>query len=73
MFRRWIGAVLAIVVVCPGFSGLETYAAFVVGPNVAILDTSDVGKLDLKNNIACGAKFRHYFDDRGFNWSRPRS
>lgn len=69
MFRRWIGAVLGIVVVCaPGLSWAETYAALALGPNIATLDTTDVGKLDLKSNIAYGAKFGHYFDDRGFNW-----
>ncbi|GMV50531.1 porin family protein [Nitrospirales bacterium NOB] len=46
----------------------ENYVAFAIGPNLATLDTTDVGKLDLSNNLAYGAKFGHYFDDRGFNW-----
>lgn len=69
MFGRWIGAVMGIIVMCaPALVRAETYAAFALGPNVATLDTTDVGKLDLKSNIAYGAKFGHYFDDRGFNW-----
>ena len=49
MFRRWIGTVLGIVVMyAPALVHAENYAAFAVGPNVATLDTTDAGKLDLK-------------------------
>ena len=69
MFRRWIGTVLGIVVMyAPALVHAENYAAFAVGPNVATLDTTDAGKLDLNTNLAFGAKYGHYFDDRGFNW-----
>ena len=39
----------------------ETYASFAVGPNVATLDTTDVGKLRPKEQYAYGAKFRALF------------
>ncbi|MBK9997700.1 MAG: outer membrane beta-barrel protein, partial [Nitrospira sp.] len=60
---------LGIVALClPSLGHAENYAAFAIGPNIATLDTTDVGKIDLANNLAYGAKFGHYFDDRGFNW-----
>lgn len=69
MFRRKLAVLLGIVVLClPSLGHAENYAAFAIGPNIATLDTTDVGKLDLANNLAYGAKFGHYFDDRGFNW-----
>lgn len=52
----------------PALGHAETYGALAIGPNVASLDTTDAGKLSLSNNLAYGAKFGHYFDDRGFNW-----
>lgn len=69
MFRRKLSVLLGIVVLClPSLGHAENYAAFAIGPNIATLDTTDVGKIDLANNLAYGAKFGHYFDDRGFNW-----
>ena len=69
MFRRKLAVLLGIVALClPSLGHAENYAAFAIGPNIATLDTTDVGKLDLANNLAYGAKFGHYFDDRGFNW-----
>ncbi|HPV83995.1 MAG: outer membrane beta-barrel protein [Nitrospira sp.] len=69
MFRRKLAVLLGIVVLClPSLGHAENYAAFAIGPNIATLDTTDVGKIDLANNLAYGAKFGHYFDDRGFNW-----
>ena len=69
MFRRKLAVFLGIVVLClPSLGHAENYAAFAIGPNIATLDTTDVGKIDLANNLAYGAKFGHYFDDRGFNW-----
>ena len=69
MFRRKLAVLLGIVVLClPSLGHAENYAAFAIGPNIATLDTTDVGKLDLANYLAYGAKFGHYFDDRGFNW-----
>ena len=69
MFRRKLAVLLGIVVLClPSLGHAENYASFAIGPNIATLDTTDVGKIDLANNLAYGAKFGHYFDDRGFNW-----
>ena len=69
MFRRKLAVLLGIVVLClPSLGHAENYAAFAIGPNIATLDTMDVGKIDLANKLAYGAKFGHYFDDRGFNW-----
>ena len=69
MFRRKLAVLLGIVALClPSLGHAENYAAFAIGPNIATLDTTDVGKIDLANNLAYGAKFGHYFDDRGFNW-----
>ncbi|MBA2487214.1 MAG: porin family protein [Nitrospira sp.] len=69
MVRRQLGFLLGVVALCvPALGHAENYAAFAIGPNVATLDTTDVGNLDLSNNLAYGAKFGHYFDDRGFNW-----
>jgi hypothetical protein len=69
MVRISFGIVAGIVLLCaPTLAHAENYVAFALGPNVATLDTTDVGKLDLKNNLAFGGKFGHYFDDRGFNW-----
>ncbi len=69
MFRRLMGFFLIVATVSlPVQASAENYLAVAIGPNVATLDTSDVGKLDLSNNLAYGAKFGHYFDDRGFNW-----
>ena len=69
MFRRLMGFFLIVATVSlPIHASAENYLAVAIGPNVATLDTSDVGKLDLSNNLAYGAKFGHYFDDRGFNW-----
>ncbi|MBI4002206.1 MAG: hypothetical protein HY348_10525, partial [Nitrospira defluvii] len=69
MFRRQLGFLLGLVALClPALGHAETYGAFAIGPNIATLDTTDVGKLDLANNLAYGAKLGHYFDDRGFNW-----
>ena len=69
MFRRKLAVLFGIVALClPSLGHAENYAAFAIGPNIATLDTTDVGKLDLANNLAYGAKFGHYFDDRGFNW-----
>ena len=69
MFRRKLEVLLGIVALClPSLGHAENYAAFAIGPNIATLDTTDVGKIDLANNLAYGAKFGHYFDDRGFNW-----
>ena len=69
MFRRKLAVLLGIVARClPSLGHAENYAAFAIGPNIATLDTTDVGKIDLANNLAYGAKFGHYFDDRGFNW-----
>jgi opacity protein-like surface antigen len=69
MFRRLMGFFLIVATVSlPVQASAENYLAVAIGPNVATLDTTDVGKLDLSNNLAYGAKFGHYFDDRGFNW-----
>lgn len=69
MFRRQLGFLLGLVALClPTLGHAENYGAFAIGPNIATLDTTDVGGLDLANNLAYGAKFGHYFDDRGFNW-----
>ena len=69
MFRRLMGFFLIVATVSlPIHASAENYLAVAIGPNVATLDTTDVGKLDLSNNLAYGAKFGHYFDDRGFNW-----
>jgi opacity protein-like surface antigen len=69
MFRRKLAVLFGIVALClPSLGHAENYAAFAIGPNIATLDTTDVGKIDLANNLAYGAKFGHYFDDRGFNW-----
>ena len=69
MFRRKLAVLFGIVALClPSLVQAENYAAFAIGPNIATLDTTDVGKIDLANNLAYGAKFGHYFDDRGFNW-----
>jgi opacity protein-like surface antigen len=69
MFRSQLKVLPVVLVLCfPSLGHAETYGALAIGPNVATLDTTDVGKLDLSNNLAYGAKFGHYFDDRGFNW-----
>ena len=69
MFRRRLGLLLGIVALClPSLGHAENYGALAIGPNFATLDTTDVGKLNLAKNLAYGAKFGHYFDDRGFNW-----
>jgi opacity protein-like surface antigen len=69
MFRRKLAVLFGIVALgLPSLGQAENYAAFAIGPNIATLDTTDVGKLDLANNLAYGAKLGHYFDDRGFNW-----
>ncbi len=69
MFRRQLGILVGLVILCaPALAHAENYVGFAVGPNLATLDTTDVGKLDLQNNLAFGGKFGHYFDDRGFNW-----
>ena len=62
----WVG--LMVLLCLPARGMAETYGAFAIGPNIATLNTTDVGNLDLVNNLAYGAKFGHYFDDRGFNW-----
>ncbi|MCC2639815.1 MAG: uncharacterized protein K0S45_228 [Nitrospira sp.] len=69
MFRGSVGILAGIVMLCaPVLAHAENYIAFAIGPNVASVDTTDVGKLDLSNNLAFGGKIGHYFDDRGFNW-----
>lgn len=69
MVRRSFGILAGIVLLCaPALAYAENYVAFALGPNIASVDTTDVGKLDLKDNLAFGGKFGHYFDDRGFNW-----
>ena len=69
MVRMHLAALLGILALgLPSLSHAENYGAFAIGPNFATLDTTDVGKLDLANNLAYGAKLGHYFDDRGFNW-----
>lgn len=69
MVRISFGFLIGIVLLCaPALARAENYVAFAVGPNMASMDTTDVGKLDLSNNLAFGGKFGHYFDDRGFNW-----
>jgi opacity protein-like surface antigen len=69
MFRRCFGVAVGILLLgLAGPAQAENYMAFAVGPNVAVLDTTDAGKLDLNTNLAFGGKFGHYFDDRGFNW-----
>lgn len=69
MVGRWISVVVGLLIAgAPALAHAETYGALAIGPNIATLDTTDVGKLDLANNLGYGAKLGHYFDDRGFNW-----
>ena len=69
MFRRQLGLLVGLVVLCsPALGHAENYVAFAVGPNLATFDTTDSGEMDLKDGLAFGGKFGHYFDDRGFNW-----
>ena len=69
MFRRQLGILVGLVVLCaPALAHAENYLAFAVGPNLATFDTTHSGEMDLKDGLAFGGKFGHYFDDRGFNW-----
>ena len=69
MFRSQFGIVVILLVLClHSLAHADNYVAIGGGVNLADLDSTDAGTIQLKNNGFFGFKVGHYVNDRQYNW-----
>lgn len=69
MFRSQFGIVVILLVSClHSLAHADNYVAIGGGVNLADLDSTDAGTIQLKNNGFFGFKVGHYVNDRQYNW-----